>query len=164
MIHGFRGGYSGATRPSLRRPPLLYKLLRRPKPQSSASVPFLLSTPLLPTMASSRSSVLRDGRTTDHKEMAAIAANWLADRQPEDDDVPMENMVVDDPAPTPSSTPSLPVHCTMTIGEAHAQYMDTVRQKREGQLREAQADAAYNHHLLQEHLQAEEQIVVERAE
>ena len=38
---------------------------------------------------------------TDHKEMAAIAADWLAGRQPEDDDIPMENMVVDDPAPTP---------------------------------------------------------------
>ena len=99
-------------------------------------------------MASSRSSALRDGRTTDHKEMAAIAADWLAGRQPEDDDVPMENMVVDDPAPTPSSAPSSPVHCTMTIGEARAQYMDTVRQKREEQFLEVQADAAYNHHLL----------------
>ena len=83
-------------------------------------------------MASSRSSALRDGRTTDHKEMASIAADWLADRQLlEDNDVPMENMVVNDPAPTPSSAPSSPVHCTMTIGEARAQYMDTVRQKRE---------------------------------
>ena len=52
-------------------------------------------------MASSRSSALRDGRTTDHKEMAAIAADWLAGRQPEDDDVPMENMVVDDPVTPP---------------------------------------------------------------
>ena len=100
----------------------------------------------------------------DHKEMAAIAADRLAGRQPEDDDVPMENMVVDDPAPTPSSAPSSPVHCTMTIGEARAQYMDRVRQMREEQFREAQADAAYNHHLLQEHLQAEEQITMERAE
>src|SRR3954462_11837602 len=113
-------------------------------------------------MASSRSSVLRDGRTTDHKEMAAIAANWLADRQPEDDDVPMENMVVDDPAPTPSSTPSSSVHCTMTIGEARAQYMDSVRQMRQEQFREVQADAAYTHHLLQEHLQEEEQIAAEQ--
>ena len=63
--------------------------------------------------------------------MAAIAADWLAGRPPEDDDVPMENMVVDDPAPTPSSTPSSPVHCSMTIGEARAQYMDRVRQMRE---------------------------------
>ena len=63
--------------------------------------------------------------------MAAIAADWLAGRQPVDDDVPMENMVVDDPAPTPSSAPSLPVHCTMTIGEARGQYMDTMRQMRE---------------------------------
>ena len=33
----------------------------------------------------------------------------------------------------------------------------------EEQFREAQADAAYNHHLLQEHLQAEEQIAAKRA-
>ena len=78
-------------------------------------------------MASSRSSALRDGRTTNHKEMAAILADWLAGRQPEDDDISMENMVVDDPASTPSSVPSSPVHCTMTIGEARSQYMDTVR-------------------------------------
>ena len=88
-------------------------------------------------MASLRSSSLRDRRTIDHKEMAGIAADWLAGRQPEDDDVPMENMVVDDPAPTPSSALSSPVHCTMTIGEARAQYMDTVRQKRQEQFREA---------------------------
>ena len=50
----------------------------------------------------------------------------------------------------------------MTIGEARAQYMDTVRQKREEQFWEAQADATYNHHLLQEHLQAEEQITAEQ--
>ena len=69
-----------------------------------------------------------------------------------------------DPTPTPSSAPSSLVHCTMTIGEARAQYMDRVRQMREEQFREAQADTAYNHHLLQEHLQAEEQIASERAE
>ena len=80
----------------------------------------------------------------DHKEMAAIATDRLAGRQPEDDDVLMENMVVDDPAPTPSSAPSSLVHCTMTIGEARAQYMDTVRQKREEQFREAQAGASYS--------------------
>ena len=34
---------------------------------------------------------------------------------------------------------------------------------RQEQFWEAQADAAYNHHLLQEHLQAEEQIAAERA-
>ena len=34
----------------------------------------------------------------------------------------------------------------------------------EEQFREAQTDAAYNHHLLQEHLQAEEHIAAERAE
>ena len=94
------------------------------------------------------SSTLWDGWTTNHKEMAAIAANCLAGRQAEDDDILMENMVVDDPVPTPSYAPSSLVHCTMTIGEAHAQYMDTVRQKCEEQFREAQADAVYNHHLL----------------
>ena len=62
--------------------------------------------------------------------MAAIAADWLAGKQPEDDDVPMENMVVDDPTPTPSSAPSSPVHCSMTISEARAQYINTVRQMR----------------------------------
>ena len=94
--------------------------------------------------------------------MAAIAADRLASRQPEDDDVPMENMVVNDLAPSPSSVPSSPVHCTMTIGEARAQYMDMVRQMREEQFWEAQADAAYNHHLLQQHLQAKEQIAMEQ--
>ena len=88
-------------------------------------------------MASSRSSALRNRRTMDHKEMAAIVADRLASKQLEDDDVPMENMVVDDPAPTPSSAPSSLVHCTMTIGEAHAQYMDSVRQMRQEQFREA---------------------------
>ena len=52
----------------------------------------------------------------------------------------------------------------MNIGEAHAQYMDSVRQMRQEQFREVQADAAYNHHLLQEHLQAEEKITAERAD
>ena len=80
--------------------------------------------------------------------MAALAVDRLAGRQPEDDDVQMDNMVVDDPAPTPSSAPSSLVHCTMTIGEARAQYMDSVRQMRQEQFREAQANAAYNHHLL----------------
>ena len=98
------------------------------------------------------------------KEMAAIAADRLAGRQSEDDNVPMENVVVDDLAPTPSSMPSSPAHCTMTIDVARAQYMETVRQKRQGQFRGALADAAYNHHLLQEHLQAEEWITAERAE
>ena len=45
-------------------------------------------------MASSHSSALQDGRTTDHKEMAAITADRMAGRQSEDDDFPMENMVV----------------------------------------------------------------------
>ena len=40
--------------------------------------------------------------------------------------------------------------------------MDSVRQMRQEHIREAQADAAYNHHLLQEHLQAEEQIAAEQ--
>ncbi|XP_073363377.1 uncharacterized protein [Aegilops tauschii subsp. strangulata] len=38
-------------------------------------------------MASWRSNALQDGQTMDQKkEMAAIAGDWLADRQPEDDD------------------------------------------------------------------------------
>ena len=82
-------------------------------------------------MASSCSSALRDGRSTDHKEMAAIAAGRGAGRQPADDGLPMENMVVDDPTPTPSSAPSSLVNCTLTIGEARAQYMDRVRQRHE---------------------------------
>ena len=35
-----------------------------------------------------------------------MAADRLAGRQAEDDKSPMENMVVDDPAPTPSFAPS----------------------------------------------------------
>ena len=42
--------------------------------------------------------------------------------------------------------------------------MDRVRQMHEEQFREAEADAAYKHNLLQEHLQAEEQIAAERVE
>jgi len=57
----------------------------------------------------------------DHKEMAAIVVDCLAGRQAEDRDVPMENMVVDGPAPTPSSVPSSLVHCTMTISKARVQ-------------------------------------------
>ena len=56
-----------------------------------------------------------------HKEMAAIAADRLAGKQPEDDDVPIKNVAVDDPTPTPSSASSSPVHCAMSIGKAHAQ-------------------------------------------
>ena len=40
--------------------------------------------------------------------------------------------------------------------------MDTVRQKHEEQFREAQDDTAYNHHLLQEHMQVEEKITAEQ--
>ena len=64
----------------------------------------------------------------------------------------MVNMVVDNPAPTTSSAPSSSVHCTMTIGEARAQYMDRVRQMREEQFREARADAAYNHQIGRAHV------------
>ena len=81
--------------------------------------------------------------------MTAIAADRLAGRQPEDDDVPMENVVVDNRAPTPSSAPSSTVHGTMTIDEARAQYMDMVQEQREEKFQKAQAAAAYNHQLLQ---------------
>lgn len=46
----------------------------------------------------------------------------------------------------------------MTIGVAHSHYMYMVRYKREEQLREALADAAYNLRFLEEHRQAEEQL------
>lgn len=82
--------------------------------------------------------------------MAAIAVGW----QPEDDNVPMEDAVDDEPAPPSSSSPPpSPLHCTMTIGEARAYYMDMVREE---QFREAHANIVYNHQLLQEHQQAEE--------
>uniref|UniRef100_M8AXY0 Uncharacterized protein n=1 Tax=Aegilops tauschii TaxID=37682 RepID=M8AXY0_AEGTA len=70
----------------------------------------------------------------------------------------MEGVAADEPASASSSTLPSPVHCTMTIGEAHARYMDMVREEREEQFREVQADAAYNHQLPQEHLQVEEQL------
>ncbi|KAE8767488.1 hypothetical protein D1007_61155 [Hordeum vulgare] len=90
--------------------------------------------------------------------MTTIAFRSRVDTQSEDVDVLMEAEATNDPtlpsssctvAPPSSSimSPS-PVHYTMTIGEAHARYMDIVREKR---FREAQEDTAYNHHLLQEH-------------
>ena len=57
----------------------------------------------------------------------------------------MEDGADDEPAPQSSSAPPSPVHCSMTIGEARAHYIDVVR---EDQFWEAQADAAYNQHLL----------------
>ena len=49
------------------------------------------------------------------------------------------------------------------MGEARAHYMDMAREEQEDKFWEAQADAAYNHRLLQEHLQAKEQIAAGRA-
>ncbi|KAE8811798.1 u-box domain-containing protein 33 [Hordeum vulgare] len=99
-----------------------------------------------------------DGLPSDEKkEMIAIAAGGLAGRQPKDDEFSMKDVVDDEPMPT--SSPRV-VHCIITIGEARAHYMDIVREEL---FREAQADAAYNHHLLQEHVQEEEQFVVSRA-
>ncbi|KAE8806640.1 hypothetical protein D1007_17165 [Hordeum vulgare] len=57
-------------------------------------------------------------------------------------------------APSFFAVPPSPVHYTMTIGEASGHSMDMVRDE---QFREAQADAAYNHHLLQEHMQDDEE-------
>jgi hypothetical protein len=68
----------------------------------------------------------------------------------------MEDAANNEPAPPSSSAPPSLVHCTMTIRKACAQYMAMVQEEREKQFREAQADAAYNHHLLQEHLHAQE--------
>lgn len=64
--------------------------------------------------------------------MATIAADWLADWQLE--------------------------HCTLTIDETSAHYVDMLWEEREGQFREVHVDAACNHHLLQEHLQMEERL------
>lgn len=47
------------------------------------------------------------------------------------DDVKMENMVVEELAPTSSSAPTSLVHCIMSISEACSQYMDMMRQQRE---------------------------------
>ena len=96
-------------------------------------------------MDPSATKTLWDGLTLKQKKaMAAIAADW----QPED--VQMEDASDDEPTPPSSSfvAPS-PVHCTLTIGETRAHYMDMVREEK---FREAQADANYNHSLLQEHL------------
>ncbi|KAE8778661.1 hypothetical protein D1007_48424 [Hordeum vulgare] len=92
-------------------------------------------------MDSSPAKTLWDGLMPQQKkEMAAVAARWRADRHPEDVDVPVEDVVDDDPTlPTSSSsvaTPSFsavppsPVHYTMTIGKVHARYMDMVREDR----------------------------------
>ena len=77
---------------------------------------------------------LRDGPTSEKKKaMAAIVADWQADRQPED--VQMEDASDDEPAPPSSfsvapssSAPPSPVYCTMTIGEACTHHMDMVRE------------------------------------
>lgn len=64
--------------------------------------------------------------------MAAITAGWLAGRQPEDDDVPVEDDEQAPPSssvPPSSSAPPSPVHCTMTIGEVRAHYMDMEREE-----------------------------------
>ena len=97
--------------------------------------------------------------------MVAIAASWQVGTQPEDGDVPMEDAADDELAP-PSSSASLLVHATLASalhhyhrrGPCHYLYM-----VREEQFREAQVDATYNHQLLQEHLQEEEQLAAGRA-
>ncbi|KAE8775827.1 Peroxisomal biogenesis factor 3 [Hordeum vulgare] len=62
--------------------------------------------------------------------------------------------------PFSSTMPSSLVHCTMTIYEACAHYMDMVWEE---PLWEARDDAAYKHLLLKEHLQTEERLGVGRA-
>jgi hypothetical protein len=58
-----------------------------------------------------------------------LSDGWLAGRQPEDDNVPMEDAADDERAPPSSSVPPLPVHCTITIDEARAHYMDMVQEE-----------------------------------
>ena len=120
-------------------------------------------------MDPSMSKALWDGLTSEQKKaMAAIAADWQAGRQPED--MQMEEASDDKPSPPSSSSaapsssaPPSPVHRTLTIDEARAHYMDMVREEREEQFQEAQADINYNHNLLQEYLQAVEQVAAGRA-
>ena len=87
-------------------------------------------------MDPSAAKALWDRLMLEHKKaMAAIAADWQAGRQPKD--VQMEDTSDDEPAAPSSSSaapsssaPPSPVHCTMTMGEAHAHYMDMVREER----------------------------------
>ncbi|KAE8775907.1 Sulfotransferase [Hordeum vulgare] len=65
--------------------------------------------------------------------------------------------------PSSSSTPPLLVHCTITINEVCAHYMDKVQEGWDEKFQDVQADAAYNQHLLQENQQAEEELAAGRA-
>nr|AGW47713.1 hypothetical protein [Hordeum vulgare subsp. vulgare]QGH59155.1 hypothetical protein [Hordeum vulgare subsp. vulgare] len=96
-------------------------------------------------MDPSPTKALWDGLSPNQeKEMANIVARWLADGQAEDADDQMKDVDDDDPvlpssfsstAPSSSSiVPPSPMHCTMTIGEVHAHYMDMVHEE---QFREA---------------------------
>ena len=79
-------------------------------------------------MDSSPAKALPDTLTSGQKkEMTAIATGWLANRHPEDDNVPMEDATNEDPVP-----PSL-VHYNMTVGEARTHYMDMLREEWEEQ-------------------------------
>ncbi|KAE8783298.1 Sulfotransferase [Hordeum vulgare] len=85
------------------------------------------------------------------KEMPAIVVGSQAARQLETDDDPIKD-VIDGERTLPSSPAPLSlVHCCMTIGEAHAHYMDMMWDEPEEQFWETQTDAAYNLQLLKEH-------------
>ena len=144
MIRGCRGTYFGATSPSLCRPPLTFGRYINCSPGHNRihppPVPFSSSAPL-PPWPSRTPNLFWDRLSLEQKkEMAAIAAG----RQAEADDGPMDDAVEDEPGPSSSPAPPSAVHCTMTIGEARAHYMDMVREEPEDMFREAHADAAYN--------------------
>ncbi|KAE8800693.1 hypothetical protein D1007_23692 [Hordeum vulgare] len=93
------------------------------------------------------------------KETVGIAARWRHGRQPEDINDPMKDAADDGTVlpfssslvaqPSSSDVPPSSMLYTMTIGEAHAHYMDMVRDER---FPKAHANVAYNHHLLEEQL------------
>ena len=83
-------------------------------------------------------------RQIQNKEMAAIAAGWQVGRQPED--------AANDNELAPPSSSAPPSSCR----KARAHYMNMMREEWEEQFRETQADANYNHNLLQKHMQVEE--------
>ncbi|KAE8793482.1 Peroxisomal biogenesis factor 3 [Hordeum vulgare] len=95
--------------------------------------------------------------------MVGIATRWQASRKARDIDDPMEDAADDDPTlssssssiapPSSSVVPPSSGHFTMSIDEAHAHYMDMVREEWV-----ARAVATYNHHLLHELLQEEEEL------
>ncbi|KAE8802853.1 Sulfotransferase [Hordeum vulgare] len=87
--------------------------------------------------------------------VSRLAPSRQTGGQTEADDVALKDAGEDEPAQYCS-----PVHDSMTIDEARANYMDMVREE---QFHQAPANQAYNLQLLEGHHQAEEQLAVKRA-